>query len=123
MLGTFSDRPRTGECIYLSFAGPLVLYKETYLDSLKGFGWSIFLVKGNFPKECPHHILRSLQWCYGEWLSPDEVERITKSCNLASRSSPRAHPPDPYLQHGQLEILSDDEDKDLKAAIAASLIN
>jgi len=28
-------------------------YLSAYLDSLKDFGWSLFLVKGNFPKEFP----------------------------------------------------------------------
>ncbi|CAI9779234.1 unnamed protein product [Fraxinus pennsylvanica] len=50
----------------------------------------------------------------GFWLSPEDADRITKSCNSASRSSPG---------HGQPEILSDNEDDDLKAAIASSLIN
>lgn len=97
-------------------------YLSAYLDSLKGFGWSIFLVKGNFPKECPITFSEASNG-YGQWLSPEDAERITKSCNSASRSSPGAHPSDPYLQHGQPEILSDNEDEDLKAAIAASLID
>ncbi|CAI9779232.1 unnamed protein product [Fraxinus pennsylvanica] len=97
-------------------------YLLAYLDSLKGFGWSIFLVKGKFPKECPITFSKSSNG-YGQWLSPEDAERITKSCNSASRSSPGVNLSDPYLQHGQPEILSDNEDEDLKAAIAASLID
>ncbi|KAL2509894.1 Ataxin-3-like protein [Forsythia ovata] len=101
-------------------------YLSAYLDSLKGFGWSIFLVRGNFPKECP--ITSSeVSNGYGQWLSPEDAERITKSCNSAPRTHPGAGQTrrysDPYLQHGQPEILSDDEDEDLKAAIAASLMD
>ncbi|KAL2510009.1 Ataxin-3-like protein [Forsythia ovata] len=101
-------------------------YLSAYLDSLKGFGWSIFLVRGNFPKECP--ITSSeVSNGYGQWLSPEDAERITKSCNSAPRTHPGASQTrrysDPYLQHGQPEILSDDEDEDLKAAIAASLMD
>ncbi|CAI9766234.1 unnamed protein product [Fraxinus pennsylvanica] len=92
-------------------------YLSAYLDSLKGFGWSIFLVRGNFPKECPMTSSEASNG-YGQWLSPEDAERITKSCNSAS--NPGA---------GRMQQLSDprvqysDEDEDLKAAIAASLMD
>ncbi|XP_038721000.1 ataxin-3 homolog isoform X2 [Tripterygium wilfordii] len=100
-------------------------YLSAYLDSLKGDGWSIFLVRGNFPKEFP--ILSSeASNGYGQWLSPGDAERITKSSNsiqasqatnqLARESS------NPYSIE-DAEMLSEMEDEDLKAAIAASLMD
>ncbi|XP_022887492.1 uncharacterized protein LOC111403287 isoform X1 [Olea europaea var. sylvestris] len=62
-------------------------YLSAYLDSLKDSGWSIFPVKGIFPKECPVTSSEASNG-YGQRLSPADAERITKSCNLA----PRAHP-------------------------------
>ncbi|KAE9447707.1 hypothetical protein C3L33_20392, partial [Rhododendron williamsianum] len=55
-------------------------YLSAYLDTLKGFGWSIFLVRGNFPKECPITSSDASNG-YGQWLLPEDAERITKSCN------------------------------------------
>ncbi|KAL0338227.1 UNVERIFIED_CONTAM: Ataxin-3 [Sesamum angustifolium] len=78
-------------------------YLSAYLDSLKGFGWSIFL-----------------------WLSPEDAERITKSCNSDSRTrgGPGERQPfDPNIQYEEAEMFVDDEDEDLKAAIAASLMD
>lgn len=94
-------------------------YLAAYLDSLKSSGWSIFLVRGNFPKECPISSSEAPSG-YGQWLSPEDAERITKSCN-STRASPRIistqQDSDPYE-----EILLEMEDQDLKAAIAASLM-
>ncbi|KAI4353164.1 hypothetical protein L6164_002135 [Bauhinia variegata] len=101
-------------------------YLSAYLDSLKGFGWSIFLVRGNFPKEFP--ILSSEAYNgFGQWLSPEDAERITKSCdNSIQAPHRRINDPqqnyDPFLSYGEAEMLSDMEDEDLKAAIAASLM-
>lgn len=96
-------------------------YLSAYLDTLKGFGWSIFLVRGNFPKECPVTSSEASN-VYGQWLLPEDAERITKSCNSAQRQPHRTvqsqQPADPY--GGQM--LLDAEDEDLKAAIAASLM-
>lgn len=89
-------------------------YLSAYLDSLKSFGWSIFLVRGNFPKECPITSSETSNG-YGQWLSPEDAERITKSCNSASRTT--------RGQYVEVENLPDDEDEDLKAAIAASLLD
>ncbi|KAB5552137.1 hypothetical protein DKX38_009448 [Salix brachista] len=94
-------------------------YLAAYMDSLKNSGWSIFLVRGNFPKEFP--IASSeVPNGYGQWVSPEDAERITKSCNTTE--SPQTidstqQGPDPYQ-----EILLEMEDQDLKAAIAASLM-
>ncbi|XP_038904645.1 ataxin-3 homolog [Benincasa hispida] len=102
-------------------------YLSAYLDSLKGFGWSIFIVRGNFPKDFPISSSEASNG-YGQWLSPEDAERITKSCN-----STQAPPPpqrvnwteqhDTFLSSGETEMLIDMEDEDLKAAIAASLLD
>ncbi|KAL8504853.1 hypothetical protein ACS0TY_016150 [Phlomoides rotata] len=99
-------------------------YLSAYLDSLKGFGWSIFLVRGNFPKECPMSSAESSNG-YGQWLLPEDAERITKSCNSASGTNKRSREQqisNPYNQYDEAEAVLDDEDEDLKAAIAASLM-
>ncbi|KAA8516332.1 hypothetical protein F0562_016625 [Nyssa sinensis] len=102
-------------------------YLSAYLDSLKGFGWSIFLVRGNFPKECPITSSEASNG-YGQWLSPEDAERITKSRNSIQTQRPH-HRTDltqqssnPFHQYGEAELL-DAEDEDLKAAIAASLMD
>ncbi|XWS59921.1 hypothetical protein CRYUN_Cryun08bG0163500 [Craigia yunnanensis] len=102
-------------------------YLSVYLDSLKGSGWSIFLVRGNFPKEC---LISSSEASngYGEWLSPEDAERITKSCNLTQapqRNNMAQQHPERLLssEETDMQMLSDMEDEDLKAAIAASLMD
>ncbi|GAV65498.1 Josephin domain-containing protein [Cephalotus follicularis] len=109
------------------YAAPQHLSKfalSAYLDSLKGFGWSIFLVRGNFPTECPILSFEASNG-YGQWLSPEDAERITKSCNSGQSS----RKPNLFQGHsdqssfGETELLSDMEDEDLKAAIAASLLD
>lgn len=101
-------------------------YLSASLDSLKGFGWSIFLVRGNFPKECPISSAETSNG-YGQWLSPEDAERITKSCN--QRDGPKRikltqQTSDPFISFGnEADALSDTEDEDLKAAIAASLLD
>ncbi|XP_075509283.1 ataxin-3 homolog [Primulina tabacum] len=99
-------------------------YLSAYLDSLKGFGWSIFLVRGNFPKECPISSSEASN-CYGQWLLPEDAERITKSCNSTTRTHQSAAQQlsDHYIKHDEAEMLQDDEVEDLKAAIATSLMN
>lgn len=96
-------------------------YLSAYLDSLKGFGWSIFLVKGNFPKECPMSSSESSNG-YGQWLLPEDAERITKSCNSTNKRSRQQQSSDPYNPFEEPDTFLDDEDEDLKAAIAASLM-
>lgn len=100
-------------------------YLSAYLDSLKGFGWSIFIVRGNFPKECPISSSDSSNG-YGQWLSPEDAERITKSCN--TREGPKRikltqQHSDPFLSAEEAGRLLEMEDEDLKAAIAASLLD
>ncbi|KAI3443085.1 Ubiquitinyl hydrolase 1 [Psidium guajava] len=88
-------------------------YLSAYLDSLKGFGWSIFLVRGNFPREFPISSSEAPSG-YGQWLSPEDAERIIKSCNTT---------PPPQRTDQTDQTLSDMEAEDLKAAIAASLMD
>ncbi|KAL6503214.1 hypothetical protein OROHE_023843 [Orobanche hederae] len=93
-------------------------YLSAYLDSLKGFGWSIFLVRGDFPKDCPITSSDAPNG-YGQWLLPEDAERIIKSCNSASRmGGGRLQPSNP----GEV-FLNDEDDEDFKAAIAASLVD
>jgi ataxin-3 len=91
-------------------------YLSAYLDTLKGFGWSIFLVRGNFPKECPVTSSEAFN-LFGQWLLPEDAERITKSSN-----SRQIQPNRSFQNQQQLDLL-DADDEDLKAAIAASLMD
>ncbi|XP_050116069.1 ataxin-3 homolog isoform X2 [Malus sylvestris] len=111
------------------YAAPLHLskfYLSAYLDTLKGSGWSIFLVRGNFPKECPISSSEASNG-YGQWLSPEDAERITKSCNSTNAeaqgtdSNPQSSAQ--VLSNEEADLLSEMEDEDLKAAIAASLLD
>ena len=111
------------------YAAPLHLskfYLSAYLDTLKGSGWSIFLVRGNFPKECPISAAEASNG-YGQWLSPEDADRITKSCNSTQPPSQRMnlnqHQSDPFLSYGEAGMNPEMEDEDLKAAIAASLMD
>ncbi|KAK6125953.1 hypothetical protein DH2020_040261 [Rehmannia glutinosa] len=87
----------------------------------EGLRWSIFLVRGNFPKECPISSSEASNG-YGQWLLPEDAERITKSCNSASRTRKASGQPRPSDSYEEAGMLLDDEDEDLKAAIAASLM-
>lgn len=105
-------------------------YLSAYLDSLRGSGWSIFLVRGNFPKECPLSSSEAPNG-FGQWLTPEDAERITKSCNSMQPAPPRNNPTQQQTNQSSLlmeddlgdQFLSDFEDDDLKAAIAASLMD
>ncbi|XWS43807.1 hypothetical protein CRYUN_Cryun16bG0135900 [Craigia yunnanensis] len=103
-------------------------YLSAYLDSLKGSGWSIFLVRGNFPKECPISSSEASNG-YGQWLSPEDAERITKSCYLAQAPPQRNNMAQQHperllsLDETDMQMLSGMEDEDLKAAMAASLMD
>ncbi|KAF4356977.1 hypothetical protein F8388_015953 [Cannabis sativa] len=110
------------------YAAPMHLskfYLSAYLDTLKGAGWSIFLVRGNFPKECPISASEASNG-YGQWLSPEDAERITKSLGSSTQApseKPSLNQQSSDLSYGEAEMLSQMEDDDLKAAIAASLMD
>ncbi|KAJ6992972.1 hypothetical protein D5086_012597 [Populus alba] len=89
-------------------------YLAACMDSLKDSGWSIFLVIGNFPKEFPIASSEAPNG-YGQWLSPEDAEKITKSCNTTE--SPQTIDP---TQRAYQETLLKKEDQNLKAASAAS---
>ncbi|KAL9239028.1 hypothetical protein vseg_013386 [Gypsophila vaccaria] len=103
-------------------------YLSAYLDSLKGAGWSIFLVRGNFPKECPLSSSEASNG-YGQWLTPEDCVRILKACDGKGQSSradndnpPKSQPADQFGSFSEAELLAM-EDEDLEAAIAASLMD
>ncbi|KAK2640846.1 hypothetical protein Ddye_022609 [Dipteronia dyeriana] len=60
------------------------LYLLAYLDSLKRLWLEYFIMRGNFPKECP--ISSETSYGYGQWLPPEDAERIIKSCNTREDS-------------------------------------
>ncbi|XP_021759229.1 ataxin-3 homolog [Chenopodium quinoa] len=100
-------------------------YLSAYLDSLKGAGWSIFLVRGNFPKECP--LSSEASNGFGQWLTPEDCVRILKACNSKGESSREVDPvrrqtSDQFSSLSEAELLAM-EDEDLKAAMAASLMD
>ncbi|KAK1298448.1 hypothetical protein QJS10_CPB14g00806 [Acorus calamus] len=103
-------------------------YLSAYLDTLKGYGWSIFLVRGNFPHECPLSASESSNK-YGLWISPEDAQRITKSCNEKNNAPQRATssvPPSPaqfMSEADQIAMIAFQEEEDLNAAIAASLMD
>ncbi|GAB4833942.1 hypothetical protein Ancab_032189 [Ancistrocladus abbreviatus] len=100
-------------------------YLSAYLDTLKGAGWSIFLVRGNFPKECPLSSSEASNG-YGQWLTPEDSARILKACNSKGESSvgiDQIQQPERYASYTEAEMLSAMEDEELKAAIAASLMD
>ncbi|CAM8976967.1 unnamed protein product [Rhodiola kirilowii] len=93
-------------------------YLAAHLDTLKGYGWSIFIVRGKFPAECP--ISSEASNGYGQWLSPEDADRIFKSCNQPLLPGNKNHTPQ---HHTSSQAIEDAEDEDLKAAIAASLMD
>jgi Ataxin-3 len=100
-------------------------YLSAFLDTLKGSGWSIFAVRGNFPKECP--LATEGSNGFGQWLTPDDARRITASCNQVETPIPQASTPLHGDQSGSMSemdiIAAQQEEADLNAAIAASLMD
>nr|VDD11041.1 unnamed protein product [Brassica rapa] len=136
----FCIRKVSGEWYYFDslLAAPQHLskfYLSAFLDSLKGSGWSIFIVKGNFPQECPMSSSSDASNAFGQWLSPEDAERILKetsstqssssSSAVNNRSSDNVDQQRPYqaLSREEVRTFSEMEDDDLKAAIAASLLD
>ncbi|GER55830.1 ataxin-3-like protein [Striga asiatica] len=91
-------------------------YLAAYLDSLKGSGWSIFLVRGNFPLERPE--VGPNGPIRGRWLSPEEAKGILVRRARTRWDKPRRKRRAPILVSDDDE---DDDDECLKEAIAASL--
>ncbi|KAE8690429.1 OTU domain-containing protein [Hibiscus syriacus] len=83
---------------------------------------------GNFPKECSISSSEASNG-YGQWLSPEDAESITKSCIITQpppqrNNMIRQHPEQlPSFSETNLQLLSDMEDEDLRAAIASSLMD
>ncbi|XP_010515929.1 PREDICTED: ataxin-3 homolog [Camelina sativa] len=107
-------------------------YLSAFLDSLKGSGWSIFIVKGNFPQECPMSSSSEASNSFGQWLSPEDAERIIKNTSSVQGSSASSNKsnanvdqqrPNQALSREEVQAFSEMEDDDLKAAIAASLLD
>ncbi|KAJ3668898.1 hypothetical protein LUZ60_010848 [Juncus effusus] len=93
-------------------------YLSAYLDSLKGSGWSIFTVRGNFPKECSMGAESASG--FGQWLTPDDAKKLTESCNqlrVSGNNNERER------ESSEMElIMAQKEEDDLNAAIMASLL-
>lgn len=100
-------------------------YLSAYIDTLKGSGWSIFAVRGNFPKECPMATEGSNG--FGQWLTPDDARRITASCNQVQTPTRQQVISPLRDQSGGMSemelIAAQQEEADLNAAIAASLMD
>uniref|UniRef100_A0ACD5XF90 Uncharacterized protein n=1 Tax=Avena sativa TaxID=4498 RepID=A0ACD5XF90_AVESA len=100
-------------------------YLSAYIDTLKGSGWSIFAVRGNFPKECPMATEGSNG--FGQWLTPDDARRITASCNQVQTPTRQQVVSPLHDQSGGMSemelIAAQQEEADLNAAIAASLMD
>jgi hypothetical protein len=119
-------------------AAPRHLSKSSlaaYLDSLKSSGWSIFAVRENILEEFPISLSESSNR-FGKWLSPEDVERINKSCNSGHQAPQEiiverqqhskqfvSDEEDEMFFDMEYEMFSDMEDEDLEAAIAASLMD
>jgi hypothetical protein len=52
---------------------------------LNGFAWSIFVVRGNFSEEFPISLSESSDPS-GKWLSPEDAERLNKSCKSVQQA-------------------------------------
>lgn len=102
-------------------------YLSAFLDTLKGAGWSIFLVRGNFPRDCPVSSSETSN-AYGQWLTPDDAQRITKSIAMTHNASHEKEKMSNISSTAEMEggatapiNSSNYEDSQLRAAIAASL--
>ncbi|XP_062207461.1 putative ataxin-3 homolog [Phragmites australis] len=99
-------------------------YLSAFIDTLKGSGWSIFAVRGNFPKECPMATEGSNG--FGQWLTPDDARKITASCNQVETPIQQANTSrlgDQSEGISEMDMIAaQQEEADLNAAIAASLM-
>ncbi|GIL78618.1 hypothetical protein Vretimale_6219 [Volvox reticuliferus] len=116
-------------------------YLQAFLDTLRGEGWTIFVVTGPLPAAQPGS-LDQLPNATGRWWSPDEARAATDEAERARKRGRLANALEEALeraaqQGGQLQLRTrggggvpgsatlgeedEDEDADLAAAIAASL--
>uniref|UniRef100_A0A453FXT6 ubiquitinyl hydrolase 1 n=1 Tax=Aegilops tauschii subsp. strangulata TaxID=200361 RepID=A0A453FXT6_AEGTS len=100
-------------------------YLSAFIDTLKGAGWSIFAVRGNFPKECPMATEGSNG--FGQWLTPEDARKITASCNQVPAPTQQGAVSQLGGQSAGMSemdiIAAQQEEADLNAAIAASLMD
>ena len=100
-------------------------YLSAFIDTLKGAGWSIFAVRGNFPKECPMATEGSNG--FGQWLTPEDARKITASCNQVPAPTHQGAVSQLGGQSAGMSemdiIAAQQEEADLNAAIAASLMD
>ncbi|XP_020113996.1 putative ataxin-3 homolog [Ananas comosus] len=97
-------------------------YLSAYLDSLKGSGWTIFIVRGNFPRECP--MSSESTNGFGQWLTPEDAKRIINSCNQARVQTPGMRFPSFTENMSEVDLIAaQQEEEELYAAIAASLLD
>ncbi|XP_018686231.2 ataxin-3 homolog [Musa acuminata AAA Group] len=89
-------------------------YLSAYIDTLKDSGWSIFLVRGNFPTDCP--IPHDYSTGFGQWLTPEDAQQIAKSCNQMKFSTQEAY-------SSRIDTMAEQEEEDLNAAVKASLMD
>ncbi|KAE8796864.1 ataxin-3 [Hordeum vulgare] len=100
-------------------------YLSAFIDTLKGSGWSIFAVRGDFPKECPMATEGSNG--FGQWLTPEDARKITASCNqlpTPPRQGAVSQLGGQSAGMSEMDIIAaQQEEADLNAAIAASLMD
>ncbi|VAH81810.1 unnamed protein product [Triticum turgidum subsp. durum] len=100
-------------------------YLSAFIDTLKGAGWSIFAVRGDFPKECPMATEGSNG--FGQWLTPEDARKITASCNQVPAPTHQGAVSQLGGQSAGMSemdiIAAQQEEADLNAAIAASLMD
>lgn len=103
-------------------------YLSAYIGSLQSAGWSIFVVRGNFPAECAEGAGDSGS-IFGQWLTPEDAESITRSMKTTEKTSVEQ---DSTPQTALKESLQDDSPgnssrgqdvSSIAAAMAASLAN
>lgn len=102
-------------------------YLSAFLGSLQSEGWSIFVVRGNFPGESA--FTSDTGSSFGQWLTPDDAERISKSTKASRKTSEEK---DPMLMAAIKASLEDESARkhssnqsvnSIAAAMAASLAN
>lgn len=102
-------------------------YLSAFLGSLQSEGWSIFVVRGNFPAECP--FTSDSGSSFGQWLTPDDADKISRSTKTLGKASEEQDPMLTAAIKASLEDnsayngFSNQNVTSLAAAMAASLAN